>query len=109
MDAVVAHPLVPFISFTGSVANGKHVDAVAATASATNIGSKTVNLELGGKDAAYVRHDADLAAAVDGIVDGALFNSGQSCCAVERVYVHEDVYDSFVDKVVETVKVSLFS
>lgn len=104
VDAVTSHPLVPFISFTGSVANGKHVDAVAASASSTLVGSKTVNLELGGKDAAYVRQDADIDAAVDGVVDGALFNSGQSCCAVERVYVHSSIYDSFVAKIVEAVK-----
>ncbi|OAQ97312.1 hypothetical protein LLEC1_00071 [Akanthomyces lecanii] len=55
-----------------------------------------VNLELGGKDPAYVRADADLKWTAANIVDGAVFNSGQSCCAIERVYVHADVHDAFV-------------
>ena len=56
-----------------------------------------VGLELGGKDPAYVRPDADLAHAIENIVDGVYFNSGQCCCGIERVYVHADVYDKFVD------------
>ena len=55
------------------------------------------NLELGGKDPAYVRPDAPLAATIDNLVDGAYFNAGQSCCAVERIYVHQDIYRPFVD------------
>ncbi|KAF8269307.1 succinate semialdehyde dehydrogenase [Lactarius quietus] len=74
---VVQHPLVNFVSFTGSAA---------------------VEAPLGGKDPAYVREDADLAYTAAELVDGAFFNSGQSCCAVERIYVHESVYDTFVDK-----------
>ena len=66
-----------------------------------NIG---VCLELGGKDAAYVRADADVDYSAAEIADGGAFNSGQSCCAVERVYVHEKVYDSFVGKLVEELK-----
>ena len=54
-------------------------------------------LELGGKDPAYVRADADLAHAVENLVDGALFNSGQSCCGIERIYAHEKIYDAFVE------------
>src|SRR5262249_10537949 len=60
-----------------------------------------VGLELGGKDPAYVRPDADLAHAIENLVDGAFFNSGQSCCAIERIYVHEAVYDRFVEGAVE--------
>jgi acyl-CoA reductase-like NAD-dependent aldehyde dehydrogenase len=60
----------------------------------------TLTLELGGKDPAYVRADADVAAAVEGIADGAFFNSGQSCCGVERVYVHEAVWQPFLDGLV---------
>jgi acyl-CoA reductase-like NAD-dependent aldehyde dehydrogenase len=60
-----------------------------------------VCLELGGKDAAYVREDADIDYSAVEIADGATFNSGQSCCAIERVYVHEKVYDSFLNKLVE--------
>jgi acyl-CoA reductase-like NAD-dependent aldehyde dehydrogenase len=55
-------------------------------------------LELGGKDPAYVRADAPLDSAVENLVDGAFFNAGQSCCAVERIYVHGDVYDEFVER-----------
>ncbi|KAL8286751.1 hypothetical protein RQP46_004279 [Phenoliferia psychrophenolica] len=102
MDLVVAHPLVPFVSFTGSVANGRRVEVTAATAQ--GVGFKGVGLELGGKDAAYVRADSDPAYAAENVVDGAFFNSGQSCCAVERVYVHESIYDAFVAEAVKVVK-----
>jgi acyl-CoA reductase-like NAD-dependent aldehyde dehydrogenase len=87
---VVASPLVRLVSFTGSVPGGRAMAAAAVNTLAAT------NLELGGKDPAYVRHDADLAHAIDGIVDGACFNAGQSCCAIERVYVHERFYDDFV-------------
>src|SRR5262249_47426111 len=56
-----------------------------------------VGLELGGKDAAYVAEDADLEKAADSLVDGACYNAGQSCCGIERVYVHRSLYDRFVD------------
>jgi acyl-CoA reductase-like NAD-dependent aldehyde dehydrogenase len=58
-----------------------------------------VGLELGGKDPAYVRADADLRHAIDTVTDGAIFNSGQSCCGIERVYVDAAIYDDFVDGV----------
>ncbi|KAJ7442529.1 succinate semialdehyde dehydrogenase [Mycena galericulata] len=96
----IQHPLVDFISFTGSVAGGRAVEQAAASAP----GFKGVALELGGKDPAYVRADANLDYTVAELVDGALFNSGQSCCAVERIYVHESLYDDFVAKFVEIVK-----
>jgi acyl-CoA reductase-like NAD-dependent aldehyde dehydrogenase len=82
---------IAFVSFTGSVAGGQ---AVQQAASRRFI---SANLELGGKDPAYVRPDAPLEAAIDNLVDGAYFNAGQSCCAVERIYVHRDVYREFVD------------
>ena len=82
---------VAFVAFTGSVATGLKVQSAASV----RVGG--VGLELGGKDPAYVRADADLAFAIENVVDGAFFNSGQSCCAVERAYVHADVYDEFVD------------
>ncbi len=85
-----------FVAFTGSVAGGL---AVQRAARERFIG---LGLELGGKDPAYVRSDADFDQAVDGLVDGAFFNSGQSCCAVERIYVHETLYDRFVDAFVAT-------
>lgn len=87
----VRDPRVGFISFTGSVAGGH---AVVAAAAGRFVG---LNLELGGKDPAYVREDADLAYAIENVVDGAFFNSGQSCCAVERVYVHHSLFDAFVE------------
>ncbi|KAJ6609709.1 Aldehyde/histidinol dehydrogenase [Mycena sp. CBHHK59/15] len=96
----IQHPLVDFVSFTGSVAGGRAVEQAAVNAP----GFKGVALELGGKDPAYVRSDADLEYTVAELVDGALFNSGQSCCAVERIYVHELLYDSFISKFAEIVK-----
>jgi acyl-CoA reductase-like NAD-dependent aldehyde dehydrogenase len=63
-----------------------------------------IGLELGGKDPAYVRADADLAHAVENVVDGAFFNSGQSCCGIERVYVARERFDDFVEAAAETVR-----
>ena len=87
---VIRAPEVDFVAFTGSVGGGEMVEAAAQ---GRFIG---VGLELGGKDPAYVRADADLDFAVENLVDGAFFNCGQSCCGIERLYVHERVYDSFV-------------
>ena len=86
------------VCFTGSVAAGKQIERAAAGTFAG------VGLELGGKDPAYVRPDVDLKHAVENIVDGAYFNSGQCCCGIERVYVHADVYDAFVDGFVDLTK-----
>jgi acyl-CoA reductase-like NAD-dependent aldehyde dehydrogenase len=87
-------PELNYVGFTGSVETGKVVQSQIAKAGRFI----NTNFELGGKDAAYVREDADINFAVDNIVDGCMFNSGQSCCAVERVYVHSSVYDEFIDK-----------
>ncbi|KAG2049181.1 ALDH-like protein [Suillus hirtellus] len=97
---VVQHKLVDFVVFTGSVAGGKAIETAAVAAG----GFKGVGLELGGKDPAYVRADADLKDAVIQLVDGAMYNAGQSCCAVERIYVHESVYDNFVNEYVDETK-----
>ncbi len=78
------------VAFTGSVPGGRAVQQAAGHAFITT------NLELGGKDPAYVREDADLRHAVENLVDGACFNSGQSCCGIERIYVHEHRFDAFV-------------
>ncbi|MGB2319258.1 MAG: aldehyde dehydrogenase family protein [Candidatus Puniceispirillum sp.] len=86
-----------FVNFTGSVNGGKHIETAAA-GTFTNLG-----LELGGKDPGYVMEDADLDAAVDTLIDGAMFNSGQCCCGIERIYVAESLYDEFVAKAVEIV------
>ncbi|THH15117.1 hypothetical protein EUX98_g9516 [Antrodiella citrinella] len=97
---VVQHPSVDFVSFTGSVAGGRAVERAAVEAE----GFKGVGLELGGKDPAYVRADADIDYTAEQLVDGAFFNSGQSCCSIERIYVHESVYDAFVSKFVALTK-----
>lgn len=80
---VIGNPKIGFVSFTGSVGGGR---AVYQTVAAQRF--VDVTLELGGKDPAYVCEDADFDAAVATVVDGACYNAGQSCCAVERVYVH---------------------
>jgi acyl-CoA reductase-like NAD-dependent aldehyde dehydrogenase len=95
---IIAGGEVDFVSFTGSVAGGHSVQQAAAR---QFLG---VGLELGGKDPAYVRPDADLPHAIENLADGAFFNSGQSCCAIERIYVHRDVYDRFVDGLVEAAR-----
>src|SRR3954453_1995279 len=88
---LISSGAVDQICFTGSVAAGKQIEQAAAGTFAS------VGLELGGKDPAYVRSEADLNHAIENIVDGVYFNSGQCCCGIERVYVHADVYDKFVD------------
>ncbi|TFL03860.1 Aldehyde/histidinol dehydrogenase [Pterulicium gracile] len=103
---VVQNPLVAHTVFTGSFPGGLAVARASAsfTPTPTAPGFKTFSLELGGNDPAYVRADVDPKWAAEQIADGALFNSGQSCCAIERVYVHEGVYDKFVEELVEVVK-----
>ncbi|TRM57508.1 Aldehyde/histidinol dehydrogenase [Schizophyllum amplum] len=100
------HPAVGFVSFTGSVAGGRDVARVAAGYGddVGEIGIKHTALELGGKDPAYVRADADLDYVVPELVDGAMYNSGQSCCGVERIYVHTSLYPAFVAKFADFVK-----
>ena len=88
---LIRAPEIGYVSFTGSVRGGRSVEQAAA---GRFIG---VGLELGGNDPAYVRADANLAHAVETLVDGAFFNSGQSCCGIERIYVHSSVYDAFVE------------
>jgi acyl-CoA reductase-like NAD-dependent aldehyde dehydrogenase len=92
--ALVADPRVGFVAFTGSVEGGH---AVSRAAGERFVG---VGLELGGKDPAYVRADADLDHTVPNLVDGVCFNAGQSCCAVERVYVHRALYADLVERFV---------
>lgn len=91
-EQFIQHPGVDFVSFTGSVRGGQEV-VKSASGRFINVG-----LELGGKDPAYVCEDADIAYAVAGTVDGAFFNAGQSCCAVERIYVARSIYDSFLEQ-----------
>jgi acyl-CoA reductase-like NAD-dependent aldehyde dehydrogenase len=90
LEPIIRNPLVNHICFTGSVAGGLAVQEVASSR-VVNVG-----LELGGKDPAYVRDDVDPKWAAEEVVDGAIFNSGQSCCAIERVYVAAPIYDAFI-------------
>ena len=89
---------IHYISFTGSVNAGKIIE--------TNLAGyfKPLALELGGKDAAYVRKDADLKTAVENLVEGSFFNSGQSCCGIERIYVDANLFDEFVKLFTEQTK-----
>ncbi|MEE8364778.1 MAG: aldehyde dehydrogenase family protein [Gammaproteobacteria bacterium] len=93
-ETIIQSPQVNFVAFTGSVQGGEMVERAA---SGRFIG---VGLELGGKDPAYVRKDANLQHAIETVTDGAMFNSGQSCCGIERVYVDQAIYQEFVDGVV---------
>mgnify|MGYP002778766843 FL=1 len=95
---IIADERIAFVAFTGSVAGGH---AVQQAASSRFI---STGLELGGKDPAYVRADANLPHAIENLVDGSFFNSGQSCCGVERIYVHRDVFNQFVEGFVELTK-----
>jgi acyl-CoA reductase-like NAD-dependent aldehyde dehydrogenase len=95
---IIAAGLANMVCFTGSVAGGKAMEEASA-GRFINVG-----LELGGKDPAYVRPDANLAHAIENLVDGAFFNSGQSCCAIERIYVHQKVWDDFLDGFVDLTK-----
>jgi acyl-CoA reductase-like NAD-dependent aldehyde dehydrogenase len=93
--AMISGGKVDMVCFTGSVPGGAAMEEAAA---GQFIG---MGLELGGKDPAYVRSDAALGYAVENLVDGAFFNSGQSCCGVERIYVHQDLFDDFVSGFVD--------
>ncbi|MGX5218239.1 aldehyde dehydrogenase family protein [Pseudomonas segetis] len=97
-EKLIQAPAVQHVAFTGSVPGGKMVERAAAGRFIST------GLELGGKDPAYVRADADLSHAVETTIDGAFFNSGQSCCAIERIYVHESLYEDFVKQAVALVK-----
>ena len=97
-EQLIKAPAVQHVAFTGSVPGGAMVEQAAAGRFIST------GLELGGKDPAYVRADADLAHAVETTIDGAFFNSGQSCCGIERIYVHASLYDAFVEQAVALVK-----
>ncbi|SEG60801.1 Acyl-CoA reductase [Thalassococcus halodurans] len=96
-SALISEKAFDFVNFTGSVGGGQAMERAAA-GTFTGVGT-----ELGGKDPGYVMEDADLDAAVDTLIDGAMFNSGQCCCGIERIYVHESLFDAFVEKAVAVV------
>lgn len=96
-SALISARAFDFVNFTGSVAGGRAMERAAA-GTFTGLG-----LELGGKDPGYVMEDADLDAAVDTLMDAAMFNSGQCCCGIERIYVVESLFDAFVEKSVALV------
>jgi acyl-CoA reductase-like NAD-dependent aldehyde dehydrogenase len=93
-EKLIADRSFGFINFTGSVAGGAAIERAAA-GTFTGLG-----LELGGKDPGYVMEDADIDWAVDVLMDGAMYNAGQCCCGIERIYVHEKHFDDFVGKAV---------
>lgn len=97
-SALISGRHVDFVNFTGSVAGGQAMERAAAGTFVP------VSTELGGKDPGYVRADADLDAAVDTLIDGAMFNSGQCCCGIERIYVHDSLFSAFVEKAVALVR-----
>ena len=90
-EKIIADTRIAHVVFTGSVKGGQEVKKY--------IGTRFINvgLELGGKDPAYVRSDADINHAIENLVDGAMFNSGQSCCGIERIYVDQSIYQNFID------------
>ncbi len=96
--SLIQKPLIDGVFFTGSVEGGLAVQK--------SLTDKFIpcGLELGGKDPAYVRSDADLDYTINNLVEGSFFNSGQSCCGIERIYVHESLFDQFVDGFVEVTK-----
>ena len=98
LETIIRSPQIKLICFTGSVAGGLQVQKAAADRVVS------VGLELGGKDPAYVREDVDVKWAAEEIVDGAVFNSGQSCCSIERVYVAERIHDQFVAAVQDVLR-----
>ena len=90
-EQVIRSGLIHHLAFTGSVTGGRRVK--------NSVGGQYIEtgLELGGKDPAYIREDANLKTAIPGVMDGVFYNGGQSCCAVERIYVHESLFNEFVD------------
>jgi len=96
-SALISDRAFDFINFTGSVSGGVAMEKAAA-GTFTGIG-----LELGGKDPGYVMEDANLDAAVETLIDGAMFNSGQCCCGIERIYVIESLFEDFIKKAVAVV------
>ncbi|GMG29184.1 unnamed protein product [Aspergillus oryzae] len=96
-------PDINLVTFTGSTQGGRLISEATASRFVP------VSLELGGNDPAYVRPDVDIPFVAEQLLDGAVFNAGQCCCAVERVYVHTDIHDAFVAEVQKALAQSVFS
>jgi acyl-CoA reductase-like NAD-dependent aldehyde dehydrogenase len=98
VERVIRECDIDHVVFTGSVEGGYAMQA--AVTARRGLGNHFIDsaLELGGKDGAYVAEDADVKAAAEGLVDGAMYNAGQSCCGIERVYVHKSLFDEFMDR-----------
>ncbi|MGQ7932320.1 aldehyde dehydrogenase family protein [Paraburkholderia sp. D1E] len=101
-EKIIASGRIQFVQFIGSVGGGQAVHRAAARSLVP------VGLELGGKDPAYVRADADIEKAAIELVSGSFDNAGQSCCSVERLYVHQAIYDRFVESLVEEMRALTF-
>jgi acyl-CoA reductase-like NAD-dependent aldehyde dehydrogenase len=99
ISRVIEHQGIGYVAFTGSVRGGREVYGTVAQKRFIDVG-----LELGGKDPAYVAEDANLEHAVENLIDGAFYNAGQSCCGIERVYVHRSLYDEFLGRAEALVK-----
>ena len=97
-EAIVRHPDVKVVSFTGSTLVGRHIAKVASPM------MKRLSLELGGKNAALVFSDANLEQAVPNLIRGAFLNQGEICLCTSRIYVHEAIYEKFLDRYVEAAK-----
>jgi len=97
-EKTILSGLIDHVAFTGSVGGGRRIHR---SASGRFI---DVGLELGGKDPAYIREDVDLNSVVPGVMDGVFYNSGQSCCAVERIYVHHSLFDEFIEQAAQFMK-----
>ncbi|MCB0688640.1 MAG: aldehyde dehydrogenase family protein [Saprospiraceae bacterium] len=96
--SLINEPQIAYVAFTGSVEGGRAIQSA--------VGKRfiTAGLELGGKDPAYICEDADWNYTIDNVVDGSFFNSGQSCCAIERIYVQQSVYERFIEDFVNLTK-----
>lgn len=98
---IIKDKRIRHVQFTGSERGGKEISELMGSYNFT----ASLSLELGGNDSAYVRADADLNFAVENIVDGAFYNSGQSCCGIQRVYVDSGLYEEFVKKAIDETNV----
>jgi len=94
-EQVIQSGLIHHLAFTGSVTGGRRVK--------TSVGSQFIEtgLELGGKDPAYIREDANVDKVIPAVMDGVFYNAGQSCCAVERIYVHHTLFDTFLSRAIQ--------